>query len=655
MTHVTPESRQPARTEGDSFTPYISPHDEPPEFTIRSIVAGIIFGILFGAANAYLGLLAGLTVSTSIPVAVMTVGFFRLTRGLFGSVSILETNMAQTTGSASSSLASGVIFTIPALYLWGLNPSLFQLTGLSMLGGLLGVLCMIPLRRFLIKKEHGTLPYPEGTACAKVLIASESGGGRAGNVYLGLGIGVLYKLCIGFLFLWKDSVYFALPLIKKAEVGLKATPALLAVGYILGPRIATIMVTGSLVSWIVLIPLLAYAGEPLVAPLVPETVKTISAMSPSEIWTSYIRYIGAGAVAFGGVITIIRSIPTIIASFKIGINQVQASLGGPSSTGSIEPDRTDRDLSLKWVGIGALVIVGALAFIPHVLGMDATTKMRFVAAPLIAVFGFFFVTVSSRIVGLVGVSSNPTSGMTIVTLLVVSMIFVALGWTDAIGKATVLTVGTVVAVAASIAGDTSQDLKTGFLVGATPRRQQLGEIIGAVTSAAAVCAAVIILAKTYTFGSTELPAPQATLIKTIIEGVLSSGIPWGLVFIGVALGVIIELLALPSLPFAVGLYLPVSTMTPIFIGGLIRRYVDYRNRHDASRQEECRERGILFSSGLIGGEGLMGVGISLWAFFFAKPEGIGVSWAEPFGSLTSLAVFAVLGYLLFRRTGVHSK
>lgn len=652
MTSPSLEPPNYRNSTGEEFSPHVSPAVEPPEFTIRSIVAGIIFGILFGAANAYLGLLAGLTVSTSIPVAVMTVGFFRIAQRYFGKVSILETNMAQTTGSASSSLASGVIFTIPALYLWGMNPSLFQLTGLSMLGGLLGILSMIPLRRFLIKKEHETLPYPEGTACAKVLIASESGGTRAGNVYLGIGLGVLYKLCIGFLYLWRDTIYVGLPLIKKAEVGLKATPALLAVGFILGPRIATIMVTGSLISWVVLIPLIAYAGDQLAVPLLPETVKTIGAMSASEIWTSYIRYVGAGAVAFGGVITIVRSIPTIVESFKIGISQMQARLGSGDRSAYAAVPRTDRDLSLKWVGFGVFAIVAALAFIPHVLGLDANTTMRLVAAPLIAIFGFFFVTVSSRIVGLVGVSSNPTSGMTIVTLLAISMLFVALGWTDAVGRATVLTVGTVVAVAASIAGDTSQDLKTGYLVGATPYRQQIGELIGASTSAAAVCAAVIILAKTYTFGSTDLPAPQATLMKTIIEGVLSAGIPWGLVFIGVALGIIIELLALPSLPFAVGLYLPVSTMMPIFAGGLIRKYVDHRNRESNTAKETSRERGILFSSGLIGGEGLMGVGISLWAFFFAKPEGVGFSVPEPAGSLVSLAIFSLLGFILFKRTAV---
>ncbi|MBD3402748.1 oligopeptide transporter, OPT family [candidate division GN15 bacterium] len=655
MSDQSHRSQSDPPVSGDTYRPHVSPEASLPEFTLRSVVAGIIFGVLFGAANAYLGLLAGLTVSTSIPVAVMTVGFFRLARGFFGPVSILEANMSQTTGSASSSLASGVIFTIPALFLWGLSPSLFQLTGLAMLGGLLGILCMIPLRRFLIKKEHGNLPYPEGTACANVLIASESGGARAGNVYLGLGIGMLYKFLIGFLFLWKDRIYLDLPLVKKAQIGLTATPALLAVGYILGPRIAAIMVSGSLISWIVLIPLIAWSGDQLVVPLMPETVKTISEMSASEIWTRYIRYIGAGAVAFGGIITIVRSIPTIIESFRLGVNQMQARLGASSAdpTGRAQEPRTDRDLALKWVGLGVLLIVGALALIPQLLGMNATLTMRLIAAPMIAIFGFFFVTVSSRIVGLVGVSSNPTSGMTIVTLLGISLLFIALDWTDTVGKATVLTVGTVVAVAASIAGDTSQDLKTGFLVGATPFRQQIGELIGAATSAAAVCAAVMILAHSYEFGSTELPAPQATLMKTIVEGVLSSGIPWGLVLIGVALGIVIEILALPSLPFAVGLYLPVSTMMPIFVGGLIRRFIEGRYRNDEEQLEDRRKNGILFSSGLIGGEGLLGVGIAIWAFFVDKPTGIGINIADPFNSLISLAAFALLGFILFKRTYIR--
>lgn len=639
---------------GETVQPYISPQERVPEFTVKAIVAGIIFGILFGAANAYLGLLAGLTVSTSIPVAVMTVGLFRLTQGFMGRSSILEANTSQTTGSASSSLASGVIFTIPALFLWGLDPSLLQMAGLALAGGLLGILFMIPLRRLLIKEEHSRLPYPEGTACAKVLIASDTGGARAANVFLGLAVGMVYKFLIGFLQLWRDKVSVRLPLLPKAEIGMLTTPALLGVGYILGFRVACIMVGGSMISWVILIPLLNQYGPQLPPPLFPESLAGVAGLSPSEIWNRYIRYIGAGAVAFGGIMTIIRSIPTMTRSFRVGMDELRSKFGyySPDEIGRMESpalDRTDTDLSIRLVLIGIVVIVVFIAVVPGLLGQSPSLVMRLVAAPAIAVFAFFFVTVSSRIVGLVGVSSNPTSGMTIVTLLGVSFIFVALGWTDAVGKATALTIGTIVCVAASIAGDTSQDLKTGFLVGATPYKQQIGELVGAATSALAVCAAVMILDKSYQFGSTDLPAPQATLMKTIIEGVLEAGIPWGLILTGVGLGIIIELFRLPSLPFAVGLYLPVSTMTPIFFGGAIRRYIETRRYDDPALLDRRREDGILFGSGLIGGEGLLGVGIALYAFYFGKPAGLGLTWPIGLDEIVSFLFFIGLGYFLFRR------
>jgi putative OPT family oligopeptide transporter len=613
------------------------------------VVAGIVFGILFGAANCYLGLYAGLTVSTSIPVAVMSVGLFRLIRPLVGRATILESNMSQTIGSASSSLASGVIFTIPALFLWGLDPYHVQMSMLAMIGGLLGILFMIPLRRFLIKQEHGKLPYPEGTACAKVLEAAESGGAGASNVFIGLITGFVYQFLAEFLMLWKTRVYATLPLLKKAQFGLKVSPALLAVGYILGYRISAIMVAGSAISWLVLIPMITHFGEHLAGPVFPETIKTIGEMTPSEIWSRYIRYVGAGAVAFGGVITIVRSVPTMIRSFGAGVGELRARLGS-SGVDDSSTDRTDRDLPLTRVAVAVVVIVLVLAAVPGILGSGTDAVIRIVAAPAVAIFAFFFVTVSSRIVGLVGVSSNPTSGMTIVTLLATSMIFVLLGWTDNTGKATALVVGTVVCVAASIAGDTSQDLKTGFLIGATPYRQQVGEIIGAVTSAFAVCASVVILNHSYGFGSVELPAPQATLMKTIIEGVLQSGIPWGLVLAGAMLGAVIELCSLPSLPFAVGLYLPLSTMTPIFFGGCLRHFIEHRFRSDQSELSRRRESGILFSSGLIGGQGFTGVIVALWAFYYGKPEGIGIDWPSPLGELISLAVFVALGLLMYSRT-----
>ncbi|UCC44161.1 MAG: oligopeptide transporter, OPT family [Candidatus Zixiibacteriota bacterium] len=634
--------------------PYIRPSESIPEFTVRAVIIGILFGILFGAANTYLGLLVGITVSTSIPVAVMSVAFFRLTQKFLGRATILEANTSQTVGSASSSLASGVIFTIPALFLWGLNPPLVQMTGLAMLGGLLGILFMIPLRRYLIKEEHDNLPYPEGTACAKVLVASDKGGSGAGNVFLALGIGVAYRICYGILHLWKDKVSLDLPFIDKAQLGIRGAPALLGVGFILGPRIATIMVSGSLISWMVLIPIIAHFGDGFRAPLFPESVAALSTMTPSEIWSRYIRYVGAGAVAFGGIATIIRSIPTMVRSFKLGMSQLRSRLETSGSSSGVG-ERTDRDVPWKFVGAGVLFIVLALALVPGLLGLNASLVVRITAALAIALFAFFFVTVSSRIVGLVGVSSNPTSGMTIVTLLGVSMVFVLLGWTDTMGKATALMVGTVVCIAASIAGDTSQDLKTGFLVGATPFKQQIGELIGAATSATAVCAAIIVLNESYRFGSAELPAVQATLIKTILEGVLETGVPWGLIMIGVGLGIVAELLRVPSLPFAVGLYLPLSSMMPIFLGGAIRHLVERRSKSSGTSSKDRTEKGILFGSGLVGGEGLAGVGIALYAYFYGKPGGIGIEWPPVVGTLLSLTVFAALGYLLYLRTGSRTR
>jgi putative OPT family oligopeptide transporter len=644
---VTPV-KEPTR----KFTPYITHGEGIAEFTIKTIIVGSIFGILFGAANAYLGLLVGITVSTSIPVAVMSVGFFRLIQRIFGGqATILESNISQTVGSASSSLASGIIFTIPALFIWGLNPSIWQMAGLALAGGLLGILFMIPLRRFLIKEEHEKLPYPEGTACAKVLISSETRGTSAKNVFIGLGLGLVYKFCTGMLMLWKETFYFFLPVIKKAQIGVNATPALLGVGYILGFRIASIMVAGGMISWVILIPLLGYFGDHFAGTLFTRPEVLISTMAPAEIWNRYIRYIGAGAVAFGGIITIIRSIPTMIRSFKIGMEQIKARMEAKrSSEPAEETKRTDRDIPLKYVFLGVAGVIAAIILLPNLLGGHIEFNMRLVAAPAIAIFAFFFVTVSSRIVGLIGVSSNPTSGMTIVTLLGISMVFVLLGWTDTAGKVTALTVGTVVCVAASIAGDTSQDLKTGFLLGATPFKQQIGELIGAATSALAVSFSIIILAKTYTFGSEALPAPQALLMKTIIEGVLEIGIPWGLVLIGVGLAIIAELFSIPSLPFAVGLYLPVSTMTPIFMGGAIRKYVEWKNREDEDELERRNENGVLFGSGLIGGQGFATVIIAFYAFYKGRPGGVGMEWPVPLGEITAFVIFAVLGYILFRRT-----
>lgn len=615
-----------------AHNPYIPASESPTEFSLRAIGCGIVLGVIFGAANAYLGLRAGLTISTSIPIAVMTVAVFKAFRMMGARASLLEANLSQTTGSASSSIASGTIFTLPALFMWGMPPSLLQMTLLALAGGLLGVLFMIPLRRFLIEREHHTIPYPEGTACAEVLIASEVGGAQAKNVFYGLGFGAFFKFLFGWLHVAPEKVGGLIYGKYKVALHGEASAALFGVGYILGPRIGSIMVGGGLLSSLIIIPAIAIWGQSRGTPLFPETELLIPEMTPKQIWHRYVRYIGAGAVATAGFITLIKSIPTIIESIKIGMQELQKRVGAADAG-----PRTGRDLSLKIVLFGAVVIGLMLTVVPQIFSTLDNVFARLLAAVAVVVFAFFFVTVSSRIVGLVGQTSNPTSGMTIATLLLTSLIFYALGWQDDTGKAAALTVGCVVAIAASIAGDTSQDLKTGFLVGATPARQQVGELIGVLTSSVFVCMTLLLLNKAYGvevideatgiatfqpgFGSSHLPAPQATLMKLVIEGVLEAKLPWMLILIGVGLAFIAEfILRIPSLAFAVGVYLPVSTMVPVFCGGMLRWWLEKSARNEDDRNAR-RERGVLFGSGLVGGAGLMGVVIAgVTAYLVSQTE-----------------------------------
>ena len=630
---------------GETYPPYVGAEQSVTEFTIKSVFFGILFGIVFGAANAYLGLRAGLTISTSIPVAVMTVAAFRALQTVGHPGSILEANMSQTIGSASSSLASGVIFTLPALFLWDVAPDLLQMTLLATCGGLIGVLFMIPLRRYLIKGEHGRLPYPEGTACAEVLVANEVGGKNARFVFYGLGLGAAFKFLTSWIKVIPAEVTTSIPFLKKGQLGMDLSTALFGVGFILGPRIAAVMVGGGFLAWLIIIPSIAYWGDGFTLPVFPESESLIRDMSPGKIWTRYVRYIGAGAVATAGIITLIRSVPVMVHSFKIGAAELMQRVGGEAGTESGAAARTDNDLPLKFVGIALLVVAGVLAFIPQVFGEALGSGVRAVAAICVVIFSFLFVTVASRIVGLVGVTSNPTSGMTIAALLATSGVFLVMGWTDMTGKAAALTVGCVVAIAASIAGDTSQDLKTGFLLGATPRRQQIGELVGVLTSAVFVCLSVLLLAKTFGFGGQELPAPQATLMKLVIEGVLDQELPWGFVGIGIGIAVICEILKIPSLPFAVGVYLPVSTMTPLFVGGLLRGLFEKRSKspEDAS---SSRERGVLLGSGFVGGEGLLGVAIAGVAFVQGrKPDGIGTDWIGAHWLVELLGLIA-FGFLI---------
>jgi putative OPT family oligopeptide transporter len=627
------------------FRPYVPADSTMREFTLKAVGLGILFGIVFGAANAYLGLRAGLTVSTSIPVAVMTVAMFRLLGRIGHQGTILEANLAQTTGSASSSLASGVIFTLPALFMWGLPPDLLQMVLLALCGGLLGILFMIPLREYLIVQEHGRLPYPEGTACSEVLKASQGGGVQAGHVFWGLALGAGFKALTSWLRAIPDSLSLALPWPRKAELSLDLSAALFGVGYILGPRVATVMVGGGLLSSLVIIPFIAWWGEARVDPLFPETVKSIAQMSTGELWNRYVRYIGAGAVATAGVITLLRSLPVMIESFRAGA----ARFGrGAKGTAAGTP-RTQRDLPFGALLAGVLAVTLVMAFVPHTFSVIDGIPHQLVAAICVVVFAFFFVTVAARIVGLVGVTSNPTSGMTIAALLGTATIFLAIGWTDLTGKAAALMVGCVVAIAASISGDTSQDLKTGYLLGATPRSQQLAQLAGVLTSATFVCLSVLLLAETFGFGGKELPAPQATLMKVVIDGVIDQSLPWGLVAIGAGIALVTELLRIPSLPFAVGVYLPLSTMTPVFLGGLLRWVLTRGQAEDTA--EARTERGVLMGSGFVGGEGLLGVGLAGVAFVLGrKPEGIGHAWAGDAGAwLLGAAAFTLLVGWFVRR------
>lgn len=638
--------------------PHISADSHLDDWSWRGLVAGVIFGAVLGSANAYLGLKVGLTISTSIPLAVIMVAVFAALRPMIGRSTINDVNIGQTAGSASSSLASGIIFTIPALFMWGLAPTLgagfIQVTLLSLCGGILGILFMIPLRKFLIVKEHKNLPYPEGTACAAVLVAADAGGARARPVFTGLLMGAGYKAVLALLKLWPTEVDIRIPVLKKGIIGIEPTPALLGVGYVLGYRIAAIMVAGGLLSWLGIIPLMALFGEALPTPLFPElfpegtTPLLIRDMSASQIWSRYVRYVGAGAVATAGIVAVIKSLPVMFASVREGFRGLM-SRGREVQE---EQPPTERDLPMWVVLVGTVAVVLLLALVPGIIGgVGAPLLFRSIAAICIAFFAFLFVTVSSRIVGLVGVTSNPTSGMAIVTLIGTSVLFYSLGWTDTFGKITVLTIGTVVCVAASIAGDVSQDLKTGFLIGATPARQQVAEIVGVIVNAGAIAAVVLLLGTQYGFGGTEFPAPQATLIKTVVDGVLNANLPWGLVLIGAAFALVAELLGIPSLAFAVGIYLPLSTMTPVFLGGCVRGLVDLARARDRRKEEgdDATDKGILYASGLIAGEGVMGIGIAVAAMAMGRrPPGIGFTLEGMTGEVVSLLALAGVGWILFR-------
>ncbi|MFD3158461.1 OPT family oligopeptide transporter [Haloimpatiens sp. FM7330] len=607
----------------EKYTPYVPAGKVMPEFTVLSVIIGIILAIVFGAANAYLGLKVGMTVSASIPAAVISMAIVRV---ILKRKSILENNMVQTIASAGESVAAGVIFTIPALFLLKTDPSIFTMGIISLIGGTLGILFMIPIRKYLIVQEHGKIPYPEGTACAEVLLAGEKGGSSAGLIFAGGGVGLLYKFLADGIKLFPSRVSYGFKgALNGGGIGIDAYPALLGVGFIIGPKIASYMLGGAILGWFCFMPLIALIGGGNT--ISPATIP-INQMDYWKIWGSYIKYIGAGAVAAGGIISLIKSLPAMISSFKEAMN---AYKNKGNSTGTI---RTEKELSSKFIISVIVILVVLMVVLPQI-------QVGWIGAILVVVFGFFFVTVSSRIVGIVGSSSNPVSGMTIATLLFTALIMKSIGMTGKAGIVASISVGAIICIAAAIAGDTSQDLKTGYLIGSTPRNQQIGELIGVLATSLVIGFILITLNKAYGFGSKELGAPQAALMKMIVEGIMSGNLPWNLVFVGVGSAVMLELFGIPVLPVAIGLYLPIHLSTPIMVGGLIKGILDKKVK-DEEELAERNERGILYSSGLIAGEGLMGViigGIVAFAgdFGFSKP---------PLGQAFTLIFFMIIILLI---------
>ncbi len=618
------------------------------EFTVKAVATGVALGVVFGAANAYLGLRVGMTVSASIPAAVMTVATFRVLRSR---ATLLEANLSQTVASASTALATGTIFTIPALFLWGMAPPYLEVVALAFLGGLLGLSAMIPLRRLLIVEAHDELPYPEGTACAEVLRATTGGSERAASgsawIFRGMAVGAVVKVLISLVYLFPGEVHAALPVLPKAELALEVGPALLGVGYILGYRQSAVCVAGALVSATALTPLIAWLGASLPAPLYPETERLVSQMDANAIWERYVRYIGAGAVAVAGILTVLRGLPTMAGAFMAVARGLRRERGAGTAAGreAGEAARTDRDLPAGFVLGGVATVVLVAGLVPGVFAGDMSPAQRAVLAMGVGVFGVLFVAVAARIVGIVGVSTQPTSGIALVTLLGTATVFAAAGWVDPGARAGVLTVGTIVAIAASKAGDISQDLKTGWLVGATPARQQLGQVIGAAFACWAVAATVLLMGSAYEFGSKAIPAPQATLMKTIIEGVLAGALPWGLVLTGAGLSIGAMLCGVSGLAFAIGVYLPLATMAPLYVGGCVRAVAE---RGLGKPREGESDPGVLAASGLVAGEGLAGVAVAGLVAAGLVPRDLPPRVGGLAGEAVALLVAAAVCVFLYR-------
>ena len=615
--------------EKNEFKPYIPADRVMPELTVTSIVMGMLLAVIFGAANAYLGLRVGMTVSASIPAAVISMGVIRV---IMKRNSILESNMVQTIGSAGESLAAGAIFTMPALFLWAEEglcdmPSLVEITLIALCGGVLGVLFMVPLRNALIVKEHETLLYPEGTACADVLLAGEEGGANASTVFSGMGLAAAFKFVVDGLKVLPSDVAFAFKSFK-GEIGMEVYPALLGVGYIVGPQIASYMFVGSIIGWMVIIPLICLFGPDTW--LYPADVgKTIAdlyaAGGAAKIWSTYVKYIGAGAIATGGIISLIKSLPLIITTFRDSIK----SMKGGKNTNTA---RTAQDLPMQIILFGIVAMILIIWVVPAI-------PVTLLGAAIIVVFGFFFATVSSRMVGLVGSSNNPVSGMAIATLLIATMSIKASGKTGIDGMTAAIAIGSVICIVAAIAGDTSQDLKTGYLLGATPKKQQMGEIIGVVISGLAIGGVLYLLNAAWGYGGAEVPAPQATLMKMIVEGIMGGNLPWNLVFIGVFLAIALEILRVPVMPFAIGLYLPIYLNASIMIGGVVRMFMDRRKNVDEETKTKQTTDGTLYCAGMIAGEGLVGILLAIFAVF-----GINVSIGESvnFGNIGGVVLMVIM-------------
>ena len=620
--------------EEKKFQPFVPADKVVPEFTVFSVALGMLLAVIFGGANAYLGLRVGMTVSASIPAAVISMGVIRK---VLKRDSILENNMVQTIGSAGESLAAGAIFTMPALFMWAAEglcdvPSLIEIGLIALIGGLLGVLMMIPLRSALIVKEHGVLGYPEGQACAEVLMAGEEGGEKSSTVFAGLGIAAAYKFITDGVKLFPSEVDWSIPIYKGSGVGVDVLPALAGVGYICGARVSSYMFAGSTMAWFVLMPLIALFGSDLVIYPATSTVAELWAAEGTwGLWDSFIRYIGAGALAAGGIISLIKSLPLIVKTFASAFRDY-----GKGSVGTL---RTEQEIPVKFVLLACLVLTFFMWLFPGI-------PVNSVGAVTVLIFGFFFATVSSRMVGMIGSSNNPVSGMAIATLLISTIMLKSTGTTGAEGMVGAIAIGSVICIIAAISGDTSQDLKTGFLLGATPRKQQYGEMIGVAVSSVAIGAILYLLNAAWGFGGEVLGAPQAMMMKMVIEGVMGGDLPWALVFTGVFLAVFIEILGLPVLPVAIGIYLPFHLNAGIMAGGVVRWLVENRKYKSEKAKNEAVQSGILYTSGMIAGEGIVGIILAVLAVITVGDKSVGdiinISGTISLGNIGGLVAFAAL-------------